>query len=437
MKIVLLTHGSRGDVQPFLALAIGLQKEGHKVLLAAPGRYAQFIDQHSVPFAGLAGDPEEISARFNDAGTNVIHAARAISKYVFTIAPQVVRDVKVALTGADLIVHSFLFTSGGHTFARHLGIPDISIQTFPMFAATRVFPNVAMANIPPGVLSYFSHWLATQIFWHGGNVGYKRLRKQFPQDLPGKLFWPFSKTIDRPLSPLVIAVSPTVLPQPEDWTSAHIHIPGYFFLNEPDYQPPTELVDFLSAGEPPVCVSFGSMVNKDTERIGNVVLEALRRTDQRGVILTGWGHWRPDSTPENTLLLESVPHDWLFPRCKTIVHHGGAGTTAAGLRAGKPNIVVPFAGDQPFWGKRVAALGAGPPAIPIKKLDADTLTGALQLTDDDFMRRRAVEIGRNICNEDGVGTVVKLIEAWGSFWKEDQEPGRGRTKKETEWTVSL
>jgi sterol 3beta-glucosyltransferase len=160
MHITLLTYGSRGDVQPFLALAIGLQKAGHTVRLAAPGRFADFVTGHGVPFAALAGDPEEISIRFNEAGTNVVRTALTIRDYVMTIATQVVRDSRVALDGADLVVHSFLFTTGGHTFAREMGIPDISVQTFPMFAPTRAFPNVAMANVPPGALSTFSHWLA-------------------------------------------------------------------------------------------------------------------------------------------------------------------------------------------------------------------------------------------------------------------------------------
>jgi sterol 3beta-glucosyltransferase len=412
MHIPMLTYGSRGDFQPFLALAIGLQKAGHTVRLAAPGRFAGLAAQHLVPFTALAGDPEEISARFNDAGTNAVRTVRAIQDYIVAIAPEVVRDARAALAGADLLIHSFLFTTGGHTFAREMGIPDVSVQTFPMFAPTRAFPNVAMANVPTGALSYFTHWLATQVFWHGGNTVYRRLRKQFLTDLPRKLYWPFSQTGDRPLSPLVIAVSPTVLPYPADWTSPHIHMPGFFFLDEPGYTPPPALADFLAAGEPPLCVSFGSMVNRDAERIGQAVLEALRRTRQRGLLLTGWGGWIPDPLPVDVFALEAAPHDWLFPRCNVIVHHGGAGTTAAGLLSGKPNVVVPFAGDQPFWGKRLAALGAGPAPLPEDKLDAETLTSALTsaLTDPSICQR-AAQLGATIRLEDGLGQAVRIIEA--------------------------
>jgi sterol 3beta-glucosyltransferase len=411
MKITLLTYGSRGDLQPFLALAVGLQKAGHTVRLAGPGRFALFAAQHNVPYARLAGDPEELSRKFNDAGTNVYRMIRSMQEYVFAIAHQVVRQARKACQGADLIVHSFLFTTGGHLFARERGIPDVSVQIFPIFAPTRTFPNVASGNIPPGRLSVFTHWLATKIFWYGGNSGYARLQKEWPQDLPKKLYWPFTPTCDRPLTPLLFAYSPTVLPRPVDWSTPHIHIPGYFFLDNPDFQPPTVLKDFLSAGEAPVCVSFGSMVNRSAERIGHAVLEGLASTKQRGIILTGWGGWKPDDIPEHVLFLESAPHEWLFPRCKIIVHHGGAGTTGAGLRAGVPNIVVPFAADQPFWGKRVAAIGAGPSPIPVKRFTAGSFSLALQgVFASPSTRERAAEIGARIRSEDGVNSAVRLIE---------------------------
>jgi len=287
------------------------------------------------------------------------------------------------------------------------------VQTFPMFAPTRRFPNAAMANIPPGALSYFSHWLATQVFWHGGNSGTPRFSKQFPQDFPSKLYWPFKQAGDRPVTPLVFAYSPTVLPRPVDWTAPDISVPGYFFLDMPGYAPTTALAEFLAKGVPPVCVSFGSMVHRDAQRIAGAVLDALKQTRQRGIILTGWGGWSPDPLPEDIFAIDAVPHDWLFPRCKVIIHHGGAGTTGAGLRAGVPNIVVPFAGDQPFWGRRVAALNAGPEPIPVKKLDAGVLAAALtRALDNESIRQSAAEVGEKIRREDGVGETIRLVETW-------------------------
>jgi sterol 3beta-glucosyltransferase len=412
MKITLLTYGSRGDVQPFLALSVGLQKAGHTVTLAAPHRFADFAGAYGVPFMPLAGDPEEISRIINDAGENTFRMINGMKSYIFSIAPQVVRDARAAIAGAEMLVHGFLFTTGAHSFARDMGIPDVSVQTFPMFAPTRAFPNVALAKMPPGALSYFSHWLATQIFWYGGNSGYYQLRRRFPDDLPRRLYWPFTPTPDRSLTPLLFAYSPNVLPRPAEWTAPNLHITGYFFLDAAeDYQPSSALTDFLAVGDAPVCISFGSMVNREAERINRVVREALALTHQRGIFLTGWGGYQHADGEENTLSLDAAPHDWLFPRCKAIIHHGGAGTTAAGLCSGRPNIVVPHTADQPFWGRRVAVIGAGPQPVPVKQLTTGRLVAALAQVEDAALRACAQETGRLIRSEDGVGAAVRIIES--------------------------
>ncbi|MFH2040586.1 MAG: glycosyltransferase, partial [Chloroflexota bacterium] len=408
MHITLLTYGSRGDFQPFLALALGLQKAGHKPRLAAAGRFEDQATQSGVEFSALPGDPAEISLRLNDAGTNPLLMIRSIQDYILAIAPQVVRETRLALQGADLVIHSFLFTTGGHSFAREMGIPDISVQTFPMFAATRAFPNVALAWLPPGPFSYLSHWLATQIFWYGGNSGLRGLRKRHLQDFPHKLTWPFKQYGDRPLTPLVYAYSPTVLPRPADWSAANIHIPGYFFLDEPEYQPPPILQKFLETGEAPVCISFGSNLNREKERIQSIMIEALMQNRQRGILLTGWGGEMKQEHSPNILALPEASHAWLLPHCMAVVHHGGAGTTGAGLRAGIPNIVVPSATDQPFWARRVAELEAGPQPIPLKHLTTASLAAGLMAAQNDLaMRVRAARVGEMIRAENGVEKMIR------------------------------
>lgn len=420
MRITILTYGSRGDVQPFLALALGLQKAGHRLKLAAPHRFESFINAYNIPFVPLAGDPEVISQRLNDAGANPIGMVRAMSDYIFSIASQVAREAFDACTAADLIIHSFLFTTGGHSLARKLGIPDVSVQTFPIFAPTRAFPPVSIPGMPPGLLSYFFHWLTTQIFWHGGNIGFRRLRKADPDIFDLELRWPFHADGSRFRTPLLFAYSPTVVPRPGDWPAPHIHIPGYLFLESPDsYQPPVALADFLSTGKPPVCVTFGSMIHHDVERIYRVVFDAIHRTGNRAIVLSGWSDLSPLGAIElpveqsaDILMMDAVPHDWLLPRCKAVIHHGGAGTTAAGLRSGIPNLVVSFAADQPFWGARVHALGAGPQPIPVKRLTAENLVTALAQADGDAIRNGAQAVGRKIRAEDGVGSAVKFIEEY-------------------------
>jgi sterol 3beta-glucosyltransferase len=410
MRITILTYGSRGDVQPFLALAIGLQKAGHQLKLAAPRRFENFVSTNNITFVPLAGDPEVISQRLNDAGVNPVSMVHAMSDYIFSIADQVAREAFVACNDTDLIIHSFLFTTGGHSLARKLGIPDVSVQTFPIFAPTRTFPPISMPSLPPGPLSYFFHWLTSQIFWHGGNIGFRRLQKADPETFDLKLRWPFDADGGRLRTPLLLAYSPTVVPRPDDWSAPYIHIPGYLFMESPNfYQPPVQLADFLSAGEPPFCVTFGSTIHLDIERIYRLVFDALRRTGNRAVVLSGWSNPSREQSAD-ILMLDDIPHDWLLPRCKAVIHHGGAGTIAAGLHSGIPNLVVSFAADQPFWGARVHAIRAGPPPIPVKKLTAEKLIAALVEADKETIRNGAQAAGRQIRAEDGVGSAVKSIE---------------------------
>lgn len=337
--------------------------------------------------------------------------ARSIRDYVNSIAVDVTRGAFAACDDADLVVHSFLFTTGAHSLARQRGIPDISIQTFPIFAPTREYPPAALSSLPTGWLSYFGHWLNTQAFWYGGNSGYRQKRKQHPDVFSFDLFWPFDEKPPRRATPLLFAVSPTVLPPAREWSN-RVHVTGYFFLDSPaDYQPPAELTRFLETGAPPVCVTFGSMIHRDADRVAESILDAIRVTGQRAIILTGWDGWKGNAATDNVLFLESAPHDWLLPRCKAVVHHGGAGTTAAGLRAGIPNLVIPFAGDQMFWGKRVHTIAAGPRPINVKELGAARLTSALAEAEDDSLRDRARHIGRAIRSEDGVAEAIRVVKS--------------------------
>lgn len=416
MNITILAYGSRGDIQPFVALARGLQVRGHQVKLAAPHRFADFVAEYHVPFVPLAGDPEEISRRFTAAGQNTLKVVHAIRDYVNSIAVDVTRGAFAACDDAELIVHSFLFTTGAHSLARARGIPDVSIQTFPIFAPTREYPPAALSSLPPGLLSYFGHWLNTQIFWHGGNSGYDQKRKRHPGVFSFDLSWPFDEKPPRRATPLLFAVSPTVLPPAREWAN-RVTVTGYFFLDSPaDYRPPTELMRFLEAGPAPICVTFGSMIHRASDRIAEMVLGAIRSAGQRAIVLTGWDGWKGRDSSDDLFFIESVPHDWLLPRCKAVIHHGGAGTTGAGLRAGIPNVVIPFAGDQMFWGKRVHAIGAGPQPILVKSLTARRLQSALTEVEEGALRSRVQEVGRAIQAEDGVGETIRVVESRLDGW---------------------
>ena len=217
--------------------------------------------------------------------------------------------------------------------------------------------------------------------------------------------------LDRQQQLLLYAYSAAVAPPPPDW-GKWIEVTGYWFLDRPtDWRPPPALAAFLDEGPPPVCIGFGSMTNRDPTELARTVARALDLTGQRAVVLTGWGGLPPGELPREIFAIDSVPHDWLFPRVAAVVHHGGAGTTAAGLRAGVPTIIVPFFADQFFWGKRVFDLGVGPRPIPRKRLDADTLATAIwAATTDPDMHGRASALSERIRAEDGVARAVATFE---------------------------
>ena len=410
MKITILTYGSRGDVQPFIPLSLGLMANGHAVKLAAPFRFKKLVEGHSINFVPLAGDPEDLSRRLNNAGHNFIKMIHELMSHAIEIGADVLRQTEDACSHADLIIHSFTHLVGAHTLAREKNIPDIHVQPFPMFAPTGDYPNVTLPNLRLRSLNRFTHLISQKITWWTSKSGFEQVRRR--AGLPKrKLYWPFDDNPPHPQTPILCGWSPSVLPASSDWPP-RVHVTGYYF-HSPNYsyQPPIQLDSFLKAGKPPVCITFGSMVNRDAERIDHIVRESLRQTDNRGIILSGWSEIRNQSS-RDVLYLEATPHDWLLPRCKMVVHHGGAGTISAGLRAGIPNVVVPFTADQPFWGKRVQAIGAGPKPILVKNLSTEKLVHAMVEAENEAICKHAEAIGHRIRSEDGVGQAVALIETY-------------------------
>lgn len=416
MIITLIAPGSRGDVQPYLALAKGLKGAGHTARLVTHADFAPLVTAHGVEMVSIPGSvraiaqSEAMAARIE--GGNFARVLAQMARDAERGAAEMAKVGLAAGEGADLVVAGLggLFT--GVAVAEKLQLPFLQAYYIPM-TPTRAYPSFVASRIPSwlGPIAHpLSYRVARQMIWQGFRRADRRTRREVLHLPPAPVRGPFHRPALRD-GPILYGYSPVVLPPPDDWR-ANVHVTGYWTLPEDDDRtPPADLVAFLEAGSPPVYIGFGSMATRDPEALVEVVLAAVARSGRRALLLSGWGGLRTRDLPESVFPLEGVPFTWLFPRCAAVVHHGGAGTTAAGLRAGVPSIVVPFFGDQPFWGRRVFDLGAGPAPIPRRRLTAARLADAVQSAMLDVtMQERAAAIGARIRQEDGVGTAVGLIE---------------------------
>jgi len=413
MKITIFAAGSQGDIQPCVALSKGLQQARYSLRLAAPENFAGFAQAHHVNFYPLRGDVQQVMASdtgrkfMETGGANPLKSIRAIRTLLAPIVMSMTDDAYAACRDADALICLGVLNAFGHSIAESLKIPILNIEPTPLLP-TRSFaaPSWPLQKNLGGLHNFLSGMAMLQVVW----LWYRPFVNEFRQRLGMSPFTAarFYRTLKS--TPLLGAYSPSIIPHPPDWP-ASVHISGYLFLDaQPDWQPPPALQAFLEAGDPPVYIGFGSMGGRDPEKLARLVAEALAASGQRGVLLKGWGGLHAEMLPGTVFLVDAAPHAWLFPRMSAVVHHGGAGTTAEGLRAGVPTVVIPFAFDQSFWGARVKALRVGPAAIPLKKLTTDRLANAIHLAVTDVgMRQRARLCGETIRAEDGVGNAVKFI----------------------------
>ena len=425
VRITITTGGSRGDVQPYVALGLGLKAAGHEVLLAAPAAFQDLVLGRGLRFYPIALDPlESVRRQLEDGSANLLRFAKRSRDIFQQFIEGDLRACLEACRGADAVVYSsvgFL----GHKIAQELELPRVGAMYGPLLSSTHCFPSSWVPVLsgelalccedrrslksPRRLYNRLSYVLSQQALWQFMRAPVNQALRAEPRLLPYPFRGPFGE-LWRSREPILHGWSRHVLPHPLDW-GEHLPVTGYWFLDRPrDWRPPAELNDFLGSGPAPVSVGFGSMSGGDPEQLTYTVLDALKSAGQRGVLLTGWGGVSNADLPDEVFKVEEVPHDWLFPRVVAAVHHGGAGTTAASLRARVPTIVVPFFADQSFWGARVAGLGVGPSPIPRKKLSAELLAGAIrQATTDVGMRKRARLLGEKIRTEDGVGRAVEAF----------------------------
>ena len=416
MRLTILALGSQGDVQPYIALGAALKDAGYDVRLATHINFEELVRGQGLEFFLLEGNPREMieteaGQALMETGPNIVTHVRQLKSMANELIQQVLSGSLNACQGPDAIIHS-AFGFGGFYIAKKLGVPSIAAFIMP-FTRTRKFPSITMPQLRLGSFyNWYSHIFFEQLFWQMFRPGVEKwLRESLGLPRPS-LMGDFGTMHKRGHS-IIYGYSPTVVPKPPDW-GERIHVTGYWFLErQSNWQPPPDLLDFLQSGPPPVYVGFGSMSNRNPEEVTEIVLKALERCKQRGILLTGWGGLVKTDLPEHVYPIESIPFDWLFPQMTAVVHHGGAGTTASGLRAGIPTIIVPFFADQPFWGERVFRLGAGPKPIPRRQLTVERLAAAIDtVLRDPGMRKRAETIGERIRAEDGLAAAVDAISGY-------------------------
>ncbi len=397
--MVIVAPGSRGDVQPCVALGRGLADGGDRVRVLAASCFRPLVEAHHLGFAPLSADPGALlgsaAGQAWTGGSRLTFLAR-LREVLRPLLDQLLADVHAGAAGADLVLAPSLGFLGAHLSA-HLGVPHAELHYQPS-VPTRAFPHPLLPRA-----ARLGPWGRQLSFAAVDALTWQVLRPEVDRWRAGTLgLPPAGARGPRRRSTVLCGFSDAVVPRPPDWPD-RVHVTGYWFLDTARPRPDPRLRDFLAAGPPPVYVGFGSMQPADAERTFAVVRTALRRAGLRGVLSDG-------EDCDDLLVVGDVPHEWLFPRTAAVVHHGGAGTTAAGLRAGVPALVCPVFSDQPYWGERVSRLSAGPKPLPLADLDVDVLTARLQeLTGNPLFRRGAQYVGARLRAEDGVARACSVL----------------------------
>jgi UDP:flavonoid glycosyltransferase YjiC (YdhE family) len=414
MRIAIIATGSRGDVEPYIALGKGLADAGHAIRLVTHHNFVALVQAHGLEFWPIAGNVQDIAqgmAVLLERG-NFLAILAEMGKEAQAGALALAQGGLAACRGVDAILAGIGGLFVGIALAEKLGLPLLQAYYIP-FTPTAAYPSFLVPKPPialGGGFNRLSYHLARQMMWQMFRPADGRARRAALDLPPAPFLGPFAADCLRGM-PILYGYSPAVIPPPADW-GANVHVTGYWFSDlADDWTPPPALAEFLQAGPPPVYIGFGSMSHRKPEETADLILRAVARTGQRAIILAGWGGLAATDAPDSVFMLDGAPFSWLFPRVAAVVHHGGAGTTAAGLRAGVPSVVIPFFGDQPYWGQRVADLGVGPAPIPRQKLTAERLAQAITAAvGDPAMQQRAAELGARIRAEDGIARAVAVVQ---------------------------
>ncbi|MEV4642717.1 glycosyltransferase [Actinoplanes sp. NPDC049548] len=410
MRVLIVTSGSTGDVAPYTGLGDRLRAAGHEVTLAT---HEPFRDQVALPFVPIPGDLRRVlpQARGQD-GSGSGTGPRALARLMRIARPLIAElgegiVTAVRDTRAEVMLLSTMVAPLGYQVAEAAGIPWAGVFLQPV-QPTGDFGPVLIGGRSAGPA-------ANRLLGRLTGAAARPLYRRPIRDLRERLDLPRRgiRSLQRRQQhrwPTFHGFSPAVVPRPADWPPSQ-EVVGYWWpARPPGWTPPAEVEAFLAAGPPPVFVGFGSMAPGHGDRLAATVLAAVRSAGVRAVVQAGWAGLRAGDDHPGVLSVGALPHDWLFPRMAAVVHHAGAGTTAAGLRAGVPAVAVPVLADQPFWARRLHRLGVSPAPIPLSRLTADRLAAALAaVTTDPRHRGRAQAVAARLAGEDGAARVISWL----------------------------
>ncbi|KAJ8060680.1 hypothetical protein OCU04_010985 [Sclerotinia nivalis] len=419
LNIVIQVVGSRGDVQPFIALGNELQLAGHRVRIATHDVFQKFVRDSGIEFYAIGGDPTELMAymvknpgifpKFSTLRSGEIPKKRKmISKMLEGCWNSCIEPDSE--TGEPFIAQAIIANppSFAHVHcAQALGIPVHLMFTMP-WTATRSFPqplaNIQSTETDPKTANFLSYGLVDMMTWQGLGDIINHWRKK-SLDLEPVPVMAGPHLVASLNIPFTYCWSPALIPKPQDWLP-HIDVCGFFFRPPPSYDPDPRILGFLEAGPKPIYIGFGSIVMENPQNMTAIIMNAVRDCGIRAIVSKGWSKLGQGIEDQNVLFIDDCPHEWLFKQVSAVIHHGGAGTTACGLLNGRPTAIVPFFGDQPFWGNMVAAAGAGPPPIDHQSLTVTILSSSIKFLLSPNAVIAAHDLAVKIRQENGVKEAV-------------------------------
>lgn len=416
MKLNIIAIGSRGDVQPIVALGRGLADAGYAVRMVTLESFAPLVRQQGLDFFPIEGDAQALTnemmlAGMQGKGLSLVPMYRGIMRSFGAITESYQRSFSApALQDAEAILSQLPGGFYGYDLAEYLRVPYIALSVIPQ-EITGAWP----LSLLPSQRS-LGAWYNRLSYSFGQQLAWQPFRKSinaFRRELglaPASFLWGNIRKMTREPVPVIQGFSEQVIPRQPEWGD-HVHTTGYWTLDEVDWQPPADLLAFLEEGAPPVFIGFGSMPVPEPQQTTALILAALAQSGKRGILHVGWAKLGGVKLPNTVFSLDYAPYAWLFPRMAAVIHHGGSGATGLALRSGVPSMVVPFTADQPFWGGRTASLGVGLPPIPFAKLSAENLAGAIsQLSEEAVMQDQARRLRDAMAVENGVGRGVEIIQ---------------------------